>query len=125
MKHNIKTTEIFLTPAIKDYLEKRISHLDKFISPENKDEIMCYAEIGKSTNHHRKGDFFIAELNIFIGKKSFRAQVQEDDLYAAIDNVTEEMAEELKSFKDKKTSLLKRSGARLKSFIKGFYGTRR
>ena len=34
---------------------------------------------------------------------------------------TEEMTEELKSFKDKKLSLVKRGGAKIKSIIKGFY----
>lgn len=121
MKYNVKTIDIFLTPAIKDYLEKRISHLDKFVSQEEKDGVMCYAEIGKTTKHHKNGDFFIAELNIKMGGKSFMAKVEEYDLYAAIDKVTEEMAEELKTFKDKKTSLLKKSGAKIKAFIKGFY----
>ncbi len=119
MKHNIKATDFVLTPAIKDYLEKRISHLDKFINPEIiKDTVMCYAEIGKTTNHHKTGDLFRTEFMIHIGGKAFRASAEEADLYSSIDIATEEMAEELKSFKDKKTSLLKRSGAKIKSFIK-------
>ena len=120
MKHNIKTKEISLTPAINDYLEKKIAHLDKFISPEDKEVVMCYVEVGKSTQHHKNGDFFVAELTIHIGGKSLRAEVEKDDLYAAIDVVVDEMATELKRFGKKKTSLLKRSGARLKAFIKGY-----
>ena len=123
MKHNIKALEISLTPAITEYLEKRISHLDKFIMPENKEEVMCYAEIGKSSKHHKNGDIFVTEFTIHIGGKSFRATAEEFDLYASIDKATEEMSEELKSFKDKKVSMLKRSGNKIKSFIKGFYET--
>lgn len=123
MKHNIKTIEIFLTPAIKDYLEKRIAHLDKFITPADQESVMCYAEIGKSTNHHKNGDIFIAEFTIHIGGRSFRAVAEEYDLYASIDKATEEIMEELKSYKDKKKSLLKRGGAKLKSLIKGLYET--
>ncbi len=121
MKHNIKTKEISLTPAIKDYLEKKLAHLDKFISPEHMDEVMCYVEVGKSTQHHKNGDFFVAELTIHIGGKSLRAEVEESDLYAAIDIVVDEMATELKRFAKKQTSLLKRSGAKIKAFVKGFY----
>jgi len=125
MKHNIKTKEISLTPAITDYLEKKIAHLDKFISPEDKETVMCYVEVGKSTQHHKNGDFFVAELTIHIGGKSLRAEVEKDDLYAAIDVVVDEMATELKRFGKKKYSILKRSGAKVKSFIKGFYETDR
>ncbi len=125
MKHNTKALDIFITPAISDYLEKRIAHLDKFVSPDNKEEVMCYAEIGKSTNHHKKGDLFVTELTVHIGGKTFRAKTEESDLYTAIDTATEEMTEELKSFKDRKVSLLKRSGAKFKSLIKGFYETNR
>ena len=120
MKHNIKLMEISMTPAIKDYLEKKLAHLDKFISPEDADSVMCYVEIGKTTQHHKNGDFFVAVLTIHIGGKSLRAEVEESDLYAAIDLVIEEMATELKRFSKKKVSLLKRGGAKLKAFIKGF-----
>jgi putative sigma-54 modulation protein len=111
-----------MTPAIKDYVEKRIEHLDKFINPDKKELPMCYVEIGKTTNHHKSGDLFRAEVTISIGNKSLRAEATEEDLYAALDKVSEEMTEELKSFKDKRLSLIKRGGAKIKSIIKGFYG---
>ncbi len=120
MKHNIKTKEIFLTPAINDYVEKKIAHLDKFVSPNNLEQSICYAEIGKTTKHHKNGDFFVAELNVHVGGKSLRARVETEDLYAAVDMAVDEMIEELKSFKDKKTSLVKRGGAKIKAIIKKF-----
>lgn len=122
MRHNIKTTDFSLTPAIKDYVEKRVEHLDKFVNPADKELPMCYVEIGKTTNHHKNGDLFRAEFTIHIGGKSFRAEAEQEDLYAALDKITEEMTEELKSFKDKNVSLIKRSGAKIKSIIKSFYG---
>ena len=121
MRHNIKTTEFSMTPAIKDYVEKRVDHLDKFVNLVDSELPMCYVEIGKTTNHHKNGELFRAEYTIHIGSKSFRAESEQEDLYAALDRVTEEMTEELKSFKDKKVSLLKRGGAKLKGIIKGFY----
>ena len=119
MRHNIKTTDFSLTPAIKDYLEKRVEHLDKFVSSENKDVAMCYVEIGKTTNHHKSGELFRTELTIHIGSKSLRAESTQEDLYAAIDVATEGMTEELKSFKDKKGSMIKKGGAEIKKMIKG------
>ena len=118
MRHNIKTTDFSMTPVIKDYVEKRVNHLDKFINPEHKDLPMCYVEIGKTTNHHKNGDLFRAEFTLYIGSKSLRTEAEKDDLYVAIDSVTEGMVEELKSFKDKKISLIKRGGAKIKALIK-------
>lgn len=122
MRHNIKTTDFSMTPAIKDYVEKRLEHLDKFINQAMGELPICYVEIGKTTNHHKNGDLFKAEFTIHIGGKSLRAEANEEDLYAAIDKITDEMTEELKSFKDKKVSLIKRSGAKIKSFVRNFYG---
>jgi len=122
MRHNIKTTDFSMTPAIKDYVEKRVDHLDKFVNPDQKELPMCYIEIGKTTNHHKNGELFRAEFTIHIGGKSFRAESEEEDLYAALDKVAEEMTEELKSFKDKKVSFVRRGGAKIKSIIKSFYG---
>jgi len=119
MRHNIKMTDFSMTPAIKDYVEKRMAHLNKFVNPNDKELPMCYVEIGKSTNHHKKGELFKAEFTIHIGSKSFRAEACEEDLYAALDKITEEMTEELKSHKDKKLSLTKKGGARVKCIMKG------
>ncbi len=110
-----------LTKAISDYLEKRIAHLDKFVDSDIRESLMCYVELGKTTKHHKKGDLFKMELTINTGGKSFRAEAEESDLYASIDVATDEMSEELKSFKDKKKSLLKRGGAKIKDFLRGFY----
>jgi len=121
VKNNIKTTDFSLTPAISDYLDKKIIHLDKFVSPEHKEEVMCYIELGKATNHHKTGDIFKAEFTIHIGGKVFRATAEKDDLYSAIDTVNDEMAEELRTFNSKETSLIKRSGAKFKSFLRKFY----
>ncbi len=114
-------TDFSMTPAIKDYVAKEMAHLNKFVNAGYEELPMCYIEIGKTTNHHNKGQFFKAEFTVHVGGKSFRAEACEEDLYVALDKVTEEMTEELKSFKDKKVSLIKRTGAKLKMFVKGFY----
>jgi ribosomal subunit interface protein len=121
MKHNIKTTNIFLTSAISEYLDKKLTHLDKFIKPEDKETVMCYVDIGKTTNHHKTGDIFKAEFTLHIRGKSIRAVSEQEDLYAALDEVNDETAKELKSYKEKKDSLIKRGGARIKAMIKSFY----
>ncbi len=122
MKYNVNTTDFSLTPAISEYLDKRISHLDKFINPSLEESIMCYVEVGKTTEHHKTGDLFRAEITLHIGGKVFRATSEKEDLYSAIDEVSDEITQELKAFKGKRNSLIKRGGAKIKSLIKGLYG---
>lgn len=121
MKYNVKATDFPITPAISEYLDKKISHLDKFVNPNLEDSIMCYVEIGKTTGHHKTGDLFKAEFTVHIGGKVFRASTEKEDLYSAIDVAIEEMGEELKSFKNKKKSLIRRGASKIKSIIKGLY----
>jgi putative sigma-54 modulation protein len=120
MKYNIKTTDFLLTDAISDYINKKIERLDRFVSPEDKDVLMCYIEIGKTTNHHKNGDLFKAEFTIHIGSNVLRVENTEEDLYSSIDEVIEGMSEKLNSFKKKKVSLIRRGGAKMKAIMRKF-----
>lgn len=108
-----------MTPAISDYLDKRLSSVDKFVD-ENDNTPMCYVEIGKTTSHHKSGDIFRAEINLHIGGKVFRVEEEKEDLYSAIDAVKDELLAELRKAKMKKMSLIKRGGMIIKNSIKGF-----
>lgn len=121
MKTNVKATQMELTSAISEYLSKRLSALDKFVDPTD-DSAMCYVEVGKVSHHHKSGDVFRAEINLHIGGKSFRAEAQESDLYAAIDVVKDEMIAELRSNKTKTLSLLRRGGQKIKGMFKSMTG---
>ncbi|MFA6797576.1 MAG: ribosome-associated translation inhibitor RaiA [Candidatus Paceibacterota bacterium] len=122
MKYNVKATDFPLTPAISEYLNKKVNHLDKFINSTLEETVMCYIEVGKTTGHHKTGDLFKAEFTLHLGGKVFRASEEKEDLYSAIDVVTEEMAEELRSFKNKKKGLVRRGASKIKSIVKSIYG---
>jgi putative sigma-54 modulation protein len=121
MNLNIKTTNTTLTPAISDYVEKKIGMLNKFVNLEG-DNVFIQAEVGKTTRHHKSGDFFRAEVNIRVGGKNYRAVSEKDDLYAAIDEVKDELAEEIKSGKERQISVVRRGALKLKNMLKGLGG---
>ncbi len=120
LKKRIKATNIELTDAIREYAEKKVDAITKFV----KDEIEALAEIevGKTTNHHHKGDVFRAEVNLTIGDKQFRTVVVEDDLYKAIDKMKDGIVSEVKDANKKKHQLLKRGKQKIKDMIKRFRG---
>ena len=111
-----------LTPAIREYVEKRIESLKKFMG-SIPDTTHVQVEVGKTTNHHHKGDIFRAEMNVTLSGNSyqFRAEAETEDLYAAIDLAKDELERELQTFKGKKVALYKRGAKTLKNLVKRFW----
>ncbi len=120
MRINIKATNLELTNAISDYVEKRVASLEKFVD-KNDESAIAQVEVGKSTKHHQSGDIFRAEINLHIAGKDLRAVAEKDNLYSAIDEAKDEMTREITSHKDRKRTLIRRGGARIKDFLRGFY----
>jgi len=118
MKINTKATNISLTPAITEYIEKKIDILNKFFGED--EEVLVSVEVGKITRHHKSGDVFRAEIKITAPRKDMYAAKEAEDLYAAIDEVKDEIAYKLSSKKKKALHLLRRGGAKIKNLLKGF-----
>jgi ribosomal subunit interface protein len=117
MNISIKSTNIELTAALKDYTEKRITGIAKFTG----EDVVAVVEIGKTTAHHKHGEVFKAELNVTTSLgKQFRAVSEKADLYEAIDDVRSEMVRELSSSKGKKEALWKRGARKVKNMMRGF-----
>ncbi len=117
MNIKIRATNFELTPAIEEYVTKKISMLEKFL--EVKDATLCEVEIGRTTNHHRSGDVFRAEINLTQpGHGQVYAVDEEEDLYAAIDIVRDEAEMEITREKKKRWHLLRRGGVKAKAILK-------
>jgi len=102
MNLDIKATNLELTPAIKRYIETKISGLSKFLEKwEKLGGVNIKFELARTTNHHSNGEVFYAEMNLNLGEKMLRAKYSADDAYKAIDKVKDIMKEEVVSFKEK------------------------
>lgn len=117
MNIKIRSINFDLTPAIEEYVNKKVSSLAKFLS--SVEEILCEVEIGRTTKHHNSGDIFKAEINIMVpGGKQVYATSEEPDLYTAIDIVRDEAEREIVSLKNKKDTLFRRGAIRIKNLLK-------
>jgi putative sigma-54 modulation protein len=116
MQIQLKATGIELTPAIKDYAEKKISSLEKFFGES--EGILAAVEVGKTTAHHRSGDVYRAEVSIRVSGVNHYAAAEKDDLYAAIDEVKDEVAREIVKAKGRKQTLIRRGGAKIKNLLR-------
>ncbi len=103
MKIQIKGTNLDLTPSIKEYIENKISGLEKFIkSIEIGTEAIARVEIGRTTRHHVKGDVFRAEVNIDLTQNIARAEHTDADVRTSIDMVYGKLKNILSKQKDKR-----------------------
>lgn len=112
----IKATNIELTLAIREYVEKRISTISKFLKDDN---VTIHVEVGKTTNHHKSGDIFRAEGECTVLGHKYYARVETDNLYSAVDELEQELSRELTSNFGKKQALFKRGAQKIKAIVKG------
>lgn len=111
MKIIIKATKLKLTPAIYDYIDEKIGSLDRLIKRfEIKREIKAEIEIAIPTKHHRHGNIFYAEANIYLPGKVLRAEHSDWNIRVAINNIKYKLQQEINKYKTKQTAL-RRKGA--------------
>ncbi len=121
MNINIKATNIELTDAIREYVEKRLEGLDTLLS-NSQEELMIQVEVGKTTNHHKSGeDVYMAEVNMRTEGKLLRSRAETGDLYAAIDKVRDQAFDTAKKLKSRERSFIRKGGQQVKTFIKKFF----
>lgn len=121
MNINLKATGIELTQAISDYAEKKIGTLEKYLNDKTKNAVFN-VEVGKTTNHHKGGEIFKAEVRVMGAGLNLYAVEEAEDLYAAIDMVEGELKRELMSEKGRRARLLRRGQQAVKDLMRGIRG---
>lgn len=116
MIKNIKATNMELTSAINDHINDRLTTINKFL---NDDKAIVQVEVGRTTNHHNKGDIFKAEFNIKSGENNFYAESLKHDLYLAINDAKDQIISKLKSKKGRSSTLFNRGARSVKKMLKG------
>ena len=118
MQIQIKATNLALTPAIKEYIEKKIAPLGRFLQKESASAIknkkvlasshrelkdrVIFIEIARTTRHHRHGNIFYAEATLELDKETLRAEHSDYDIRVAIDKVRDKFKKEIIKHKEKK-----------------------
>ncbi len=106
-----RANNLEITPALRDYLDKRLGSLSKLVKSGHNENIETRVELGRISFHHRKGEVYFAEINLRLGKNLLRAHQESISIYSAIDEAKDELRTELLKFKGKRETILRR-GAR-------------
>lgn len=117
MKTNVKTTGIELTDALSDYVDEKMSQIEKFLD-SNDGSALCEVEIGVSTKHHKSGEIFRAEVNLHIAGGDFRAESEKEDLYIAINDAKEQIVQTVKGHRKKDRDMFRKGASVIINLLK-------
>lgn len=93
MQLNITARHLKLTPAISDYVQKKLQKAKRFLDP------LIWAQVILDVSKTRH----IAEIILHTSGRTFTAKEEGSDLYAAVDLASDKMDEQLRRYKGKRS----------------------
>ncbi|WP_270166194.1 ribosome hibernation-promoting factor, HPF/YfiA family [Paenibacillus sp. SYP-B4298] len=110
MKYNIRGQNIQVTDALRDYVEKKLSRLDKYFEAPLTSEVHVTLSVIKN----KQG----VEVTIPLQGTMLRAEEKKnEDMYASIDLVVDKLERQIRKYKTKINRKFRQEGS-LKSLIK-------
>ena len=106
MKCNIRGDKLEVTEAIRNYIEEKIGRLDKYFKSE---------ELSANILIKVRGTKDIIEITIPTDKYLLRSEMENDDLYAAIDLVVDKLERQIRKNKTKMKKQIKTSEEKINS----------
>ncbi len=124
MKIIIKTKNIELDETLEDFINDKIGSLSKFIKILQEEKIekgkplgQFFIEVEKETRHHKKGPYFRAEVQVYLPGRTLRVEAKGEDLKMAIIEIKDEMQQEIKKYKLRKSDLERRGARSIKKAL--------
>jgi len=106
MDIRIKTTKLSLSADLKEYIEKKMNMLDKYLGGVSVSN--CDVEIEYALNKQTSGDVYRAEVNLSLPGTVLRVEKMEPTVNKAIDKVKDHLILSIKKYKEKKIRQKKR-----------------
>ena len=107
MEFAIKTKNMQLTPAIASVVQLRLESLARKVKRFGS-SVTGEVEVGKTSNHHKKGEVFRAEIHVRLPGKLVYTESTQEDLYAAIGDAKRDAERQVVDYKGKKLATDKR-----------------
>ena len=127
INHNIKGTNITITPELRSYVEKKLGVAEKFLSGDT----TVHADAELEYDFRRdpsaaeapkgKGGKYRAEFNLSLRGGLYRAEEWGSSLHEAIDLAINGLVNELRRTKKKHLHLVRRGAGVIKDMMRGLY----
>lgn len=103
MKFNIRGNNLELTPALREYAEKKLSRLERYFdTPLQSDVNVCLAV---QRDEHK------VEVTIPLPGALVRAEEASEDMYASLDLVVEKLERQIRKYKTKVNRKFRQEGS--------------
>lgn len=96
MKLKVTGKELMITEAINDYVEKKLSRIEKYFED-------LEADVTLRTERNEQ----IAEMNIYANGETYRAVTEDKDLYASIDKDIDILEGQIRKSKTRKEKMMR------------------
>ena len=96
MKLKVTGKELMITEALNDYVEKKLSRIEKYFED-------LEADVTLRTEKNEQ----IAEMNIYTNGETYRAVTEDKDLYASIDKDIDILEGQIRKAKTKKEKMMR------------------
>lgn len=103
MEIQLTTKNLEMTPRLREYLEKKVSKLDRYISSVDEMRVDLAVENTRSDAHSQ-----VAQFTMWIGGTVLRAEERAPDMFAAIDASVDKMRRQISRFKDRRRTRRRR-----------------
>jgi putative sigma-54 modulation protein len=101
MRTQIKGRNVTVTDALQDYAEEKVARVHKLLTQRKIDEVTRVELELKVEKNPSIPEPSVAEATIFTRGPVIRARERSDDMYAAIDLVTDKLMRRVKKYHDK------------------------
>ncbi len=117
MNYNLKATDVTITDDIRTYLEKKLTHLEKFVHKASAARADVELEYMPSQSKMYRAEVMLHEPSLTM---PMRAEATGSTLYEAIDIMAGDVTSELTRSKKKRLQNFRRSAVKVKDFLRGW-----
>ena len=97
MKLIIQGKNVEMTDRLREYVEKKVSRLDRYMSDVTEARVELATESARSAEHRQ-----VAQLTLRAKGKLLRAEERTDDIFASIDAMINKMHRQIARYKGKR-----------------------
>ena len=110
-----KATNVHMEETWEDLIEQKFKTLEKYLGKET--DVKCEVEFEKTVSH-RRGPIHRIEVNLYVAGKLFRTEATKESFELAIDEVKSELDRKLARTHERKETLFKRGGRKIKKMLR-------
>lgn len=99
MRTTLKYTGIESTDAITAAVDQKLEKIAQRVEKYG-DAAMVEVEVGRTTNHHHKGEVYRAEMRMQLPGADMYAEAAHEDLYTAIGEATDGLMRQIGDHKE-------------------------